>query len=275
MATSHTCLRRATTSVLVAVALVSGAVLLLGDRFDQARGYALGQPVHPEAHIAACVADESMRLINPDRERCHPSERELVSQPTDRPEPAELTVAGHPGPGLFSLTALPGASGPPGPAGPPGPPGPAGPPGSGGTTAAAGRPGPPGTGAAGRTAAASGPSGPAGVPGPPGPTGPPGRAGVDGVSGFEIVTAKVAIPGRQSAAGETRCPAGKVAVGGGVLPDPENPGKGAPEDRMDVLVSAPLLPTDAGGYGWTATIKNTSGTAALSVLVAAICVTLR
>src|SRR5258708_12278519 len=143
MATSHPCLRRATTSVLVAVALVSGAILLLGDRFDQARGYALGQPVHPEAHIAACVADESMRLINPDRERCHPAERELVSQPTDRPAPAELTVAGHPGPGLFSLTALPDASGPPGPAGPPGPPGPAGPPGSAGTAAAAGRPRPP------------------------------------------------------------------------------------------------------------------------------------
>jgi hypothetical protein len=85
----------------------------------------------------------------------------------------------------------------------------------------------------------------------------------------------VAIAGRQSGAGETRCPAGKVAVGGGVLPDPDNPGKaGAAEDRMEVLVSAPLLPSDAGGYGWTATIKNTSGASPLSVLVAAICLTL-
>jgi hypothetical protein len=73
-----------------------------------------------------------------------------------------------------------------------------------------------------------------------------------------------------------RCPAGKVAVGGGVLPDPDGPRKGgAPEDRTEVVVSGPLLPSgDGGGYGWTATVRNT-GTAPLSVIVAAICVILR
>ena len=93
MATSHPCLRRATTSVLVAVALVSGAILALGDRFGSSRGYALSQPAHAEARIAACVADESMRLINPDRQRCRPDERELTAGNTARP--AELDVAGR------------------------------------------------------------------------------------------------------------------------------------------------------------------------------------
>jgi hypothetical protein len=96
------------------------------------------------------------------------------------------------------------------------------------------------------------------------------------VTGFEIVTAKVAVATRGSAAGEARCPAGKVAVGGGVLPDPESPRRAGAEDRMDVVVSAPLLPGgDGGGYGWTATVKNTSSSVPLAVVVAAICVTLR
>jgi hypothetical protein len=45
---------------------------------------------------------------------------------------------------------------------------------------------------------------------------------------------------------------------------------------MDVVVSAPLLPAaaDAGGYGWTATVRNT-GSAPLSLVVAALCVALR
>ena len=74
----HPCLRRATTSVLVAVALISGAILLLGDRFDAVPGYALTQPVRVEAHMAACVAEEGMRLINSDLERCRPGELELA-----------------------------------------------------------------------------------------------------------------------------------------------------------------------------------------------------
>src|SRR5687767_3253007 len=56
-------IRRATTSVLIAVALIGGAILLLGDRFDAVPGYALTQPVvRVEARMAACVAEESMRL---------------------------------------------------------------------------------------------------------------------------------------------------------------------------------------------------------------------
>jgi hypothetical protein len=96
------------------------------------------------------------------------------------------------------------------------------------------------------------------------------------VSGFEIVSAQLAVANRQSAVGQVRCPAGKVAVGGGVLPDPDGPRKGgAPEDRTEVVVSGPLLPSgDGGGYGWTATVRNT-GTPPLSVIVAAICVILR
>ena len=249
MPPSHPCLRRATTSVLVAVALISGAMLLLGDRFEATPGYALTQPVRAEARIAACVADENMRLINPDRERCRQGELTLGSEQA------------HP-------SAEAGSTGVPGPAGPPGPPGPPGPAGSPGKVVAAATTG------SSRTAARAA-VGPAGPPGPAGPAGPA------GVSGLEGVVAKLAVPGRASAGGEARCPAGKVAVGGGVLPDPESakagpPEKGAsPDDRMTVALSGPR-PPDAGdgGYAWMATVKNT-GMTPLSVVVAAICMTLR
>ena len=62
-------------------------------------------------------------------------------------------------------------------------------------------------------------------------------------------------------------------MGGGALPDPDAPRKaGPPEDRMEGVISAPLLPGGDGGYGWTATVKNTSPTAPLPVVIAAICV---
>jgi hypothetical protein len=185
-------IRRATTSVLVTVALIGGAILLLGGHFDGVPGYALTQPALIEGRVAACVAEESMRLIDTARERCQPGELALVSHRVDSP-------------------------------------------------------------------------------------GTPGRPGVDGVAGFEIVTAKVAVPRGQSTAGEARCHPGKVALGGGVLPDPDGPRNGgAPEDRMDVVVSAPLLPDsgEAAGYGWRAKVKNT-GAAPLSLVIAALCVTLR
>src|SRR5438067_2074174 len=176
MATSHPYLRRTTTSVLAAVALISGAILLLGDRFDAARGDVVGQTVQPEARIAACVADESMRLINPAREQCKPGERELVSEHS----PA---------------------------------------------------------------AAGAGEAGGAGA-------GPNDGRGV---------------------------PAGIVSLVGRVLPDPEAAAKsGTPEDRMELVVSAPRLPGgDPAGSGWTATVRNTSGTAPLAIVVAAICLALR
>ncbi|HTC80603.1 MAG TPA: hypothetical protein VK848_03645 [Acidimicrobiia bacterium] len=139
MATSHPYLRRATTSVLVAVGLISGAILLLGDRFGAAGG-TLTQPVHVEARIAACVGDESMRLVNPDRERCRPDERELAE------EHADLASAG------LSLLAPPSASGAPPPAGAAG---------SAAPVAPAARPAEP-----------TAPGGPDGPAGPGGPTGP-------------------------------------------------------------------------------------------------------
>ena len=252
--TCHPYIRRATTSVLVAVALVSGAILLLGDRFDGAAGYALTQPAQVTANIAACVADESLRLINPERERCQQGEVALSSgERRHSPDLASETAsAGVPGP-----AGPPGPQGPPGPTGPPGPPGRSAPPPAAKAAVVAG-PHPD------RTVAA------VGAPGPAGPPGPPGRTGADGVSGFEIVTSKLTVPSRETASGEALCPAGKVAVGGGVLPDGELPRN----ERIEVMVSGPMRPTGDAGYGWTATVKNTAA-GSLSVVVAAICVTMR
>ncbi len=71
-------LRRAMISVLVAVGVISGAVLLLGDRFDATQSYALTRATRFHAQIAACVAEESMRLIDSGREQCGPGELTLV-----------------------------------------------------------------------------------------------------------------------------------------------------------------------------------------------------
>jgi putative Mg2+ transporter-C (MgtC) family protein len=71
---------RATTSVLLAVALVGGAMVLLGDRFATDPGYALARVARAGPHVAACVADESLRLIDTDRERCHPGEVTLTDR---------------------------------------------------------------------------------------------------------------------------------------------------------------------------------------------------
>jgi hypothetical protein len=68
-------------SVLVAVGLISGAVLLLGDRFDDSRSYALTRATRMQAQVAACVAEESVRLIDSGRERCGPGELTLVPLP--------------------------------------------------------------------------------------------------------------------------------------------------------------------------------------------------
>jgi hypothetical protein len=72
--------RRTTTYVLVAVALVSGGVLLLGDSFGATPSYPQNRAARVSVRIAACVADENMRLIDPNRERCHLGEIELVSR---------------------------------------------------------------------------------------------------------------------------------------------------------------------------------------------------
>lgn len=185
--TSPHCLRRATTAVLVAVAVISGATLLLGGNFQAGASRPLTQTVQPRAPVAACVAEENMRLITLDRERCHPNELELAS-------------------------------------------------------AAAG-------------------------PGRPGPV-------AAGVSGFDVVTAKVAVGARQTVGGEARCRDGKTAVGGGALPDPEGAGAGA-ERGMELAASGPLLPAGVdGAYGWMAILRNT-GSSTLMAVVAAICVAVR
>ncbi len=82
--------RRATTPVLVAVALTSGAIVLLGDHFDSASGYVLAKPVRTEEGMAACVAEESMRLINADREQCHRDEVTLIEAPERRSAAGEI-----------------------------------------------------------------------------------------------------------------------------------------------------------------------------------------
>ena len=72
--------RRVTASVLFVVAIVSGGILLLGDRFGVTPSYALDRSTRVSARIAACVADENMRLIDPAREWCRPGEIELISR---------------------------------------------------------------------------------------------------------------------------------------------------------------------------------------------------
>jgi hypothetical protein len=104
--TCHPYLRRTTTSVLVAVALVSGGILLLGDRFRVTPGFALTQRSPIAARIAACVAEENMRLVDPDQEQCQPGEVELTS-PRSGLQP--ISAAGMPRPA--------GPAGPPGAAG--------------------------------------------------------------------------------------------------------------------------------------------------------------
>src|SRR5687768_15415498 len=130
---SHPCLRPATTSVLAAVALISGVILLVGDRFGSARSSVLTQPVRSDGRIAACVAEADMRLITVGREQCRPDELELGSGPAS---PGDLGLSGaaaipasvdRAGRGPAGPPGLPGLAGPAGPPGPPGPPGPGAP----------------------------------------------------------------------------------------------------------------------------------------------------
>ncbi len=93
--------------------------------------------------------------------------------------------------------------------------------------------------------------GPAGPQGPQGPVGPTGAAGADGgLSGYEIVVgASVAMAFEDFVVtGSAACPAGKVAIGGGVeIADPEG--------EVLLTESHPL----AGGSGWAVTSLNYGG----------------
>jgi hypothetical protein len=95
-----------------------------------------------------------------------------------------------------------------------------------------------------------GPAGATGPQGPPGPAGPTGPAGADGgLVGYEIVTAaSVAIAGSDfDVSGSAPCPAGKVAIGGGLT-------LGDPTGGVVVAESHPT----AGGAGWALTVLNLS-----------------
>ena len=264
MATRPQKILTGTTSIILSVALTSGVFLLLGDRFfGPANGSSLTKPVRSGPQIVACVGDETMRLVNPRQERCRPNEIEL-SAPGDVGAASAASVP----------AAVPSPPGLPGPAGPPGPPGPPGPT---GPVTVVGAP-PAGTVQSVRSAAAAGtpgPPGPTGPSGPPGLAGPPGAKGTDGISGYQIVTTGFVVQAGKTATGSVSCPAGKVALGGGVMPDP-NGGKTAPnpDERGTVLGSAPQArPTGEFGVGWSATVKNTGKIAdgPLAMLVVVVC----
>jgi hypothetical protein len=94
-----------------------------------------------------------------------------------------------------------------------------------------------------------------GLPGDPGPQGPAGSSGYEtALSGGVDVT--------KTSTAQVDCPAGKVAVGGGV-------GSSVPLNA-EVLESAPL---DTSGSGWLATVHNRNAPEPLTIFVWAICVT--
>lgn len=95
-----------------------------------------------------------------------------------------------------------------------------------------------------------GATGATGPTGPQGPLGPVGPAGADGgLVGYEIVTAaSVPIAGSDfDVSGSAACPAGKVAVGGGLT-------LGDPAGGVLVAESHPT----AGGASWALTVVNFS-----------------
>jgi hypothetical protein len=91
----------------------------------------------------------------------------------------------------------------------------------------------------------TGPTGPQGPQGPPGPAGPAGASG--GLSGYEIVTgAPVAMTFDDfEMTASASCPAGKLAIGGGVT-------VASPGDEVLMAESHPT----AGGAGWSVTVLN-------------------
>jgi hypothetical protein len=102
----------------------------------------------------------------------------------------------------------------------------------------------------------TGPQGPAGTRGPAGPAGPP---GLRGVVGWEQRTTPVTVKGPGLASVRVNCPAGKRALGGGVLVSNAN---------LDTQVrqSGP----DGQATGWVATVLNNGG-APIIATVAVIC----
>jgi hypothetical protein len=141
--------------------------------------------------------------------------------------------------GPVGETGPAGPQGPVGPAGPQGPAGPAGPagPSGGGGGGPAGPQGPQGP---------AGPAGPAGAAGPRGPQGPRGATGARGASGTANATVRTvtaSLAGKALGGTVVGCPAGKRALGGGVLLGSPN---AAPGDH--IMQNGPVNMTSPGHY---------------------------
>ena len=163
-----------------------------------------------------------------------------------------------------------GVEGPPGPAGPEGPAGPQGPAGPAGADGAVGPQG---------QAGLQGPAGPQGAPGTPGapglpgaqgPQGPAGEAGpAGGLLGYETIEQETIVPNvllNNFATASVNCSAGKVPLGGGVIPSGTSTTNGA--YFFNLVSSAPVIPTAERRGGWSVTYRsNSGGTRTLQVIV--------
>lgn len=90
----------------------------------------------------------------------------------------------------------------------------------------------------------TGPAGPQGIPGPLGATGP---AGASGISGYEMVNAFDEFSSPTTKSVSVRCPAGKVALGGGAIIVPQTP-----DAPIALRASLPLLEDEITPLGWIA-----------------------
>jgi hypothetical protein len=104
-----------------------------------------------------------------------------------------------------------------------------------------------------------GETGAAGPPGPRGPAGPTGPPGLRGVVGWEQRTNQVTVAGPGLASVRVNCPAGKRALGGGVIVSNAN-------IETQVRQSGP----DGQATGWVVTLLN-NGSSPIIATVAAIC----
>ncbi len=125
----------------------------------------------------------------------------------------------------------------------------------------------------------SGPAGPQGEQGPkgetgeqgdPGPQGLPGAAGADGVSGYEHVSTALtstSLPPNAFTLRTVSCPAGKVAVGGGV----STIGTDATVARHFLIQLSARSSAEPGT--WQIAVRNTgTATHTVQTVVSAICV---
>jgi len=146
-----------------------------------------------------------------------------------RPLPGQLVPLGRDGkfPAAVGIAGTAGQQGPKGDKGDQGGPGPVGPRGA--------------TGLKGAT-------GPAGLAGPVGARGPAGPPGPSGISGWQYLTAAMAIPRDQSRTWQVNCPSGKKALGGGVSTTAGN---------TKVSQISESAPAGAEATGWAASVYTT------------------